>query len=155
VIDYTTKPRSRFVAYHGKLVVPDGWDALDVRATLTRVGEYVGREADTRVWEPALRKHPNPAGLLARLREFHGGDLPGDLETLVLAGGGLTPAHAVDAVILRLPPEVAPALRRDRVAGPLLRRTLGPDECVVARADLPVLRARLQALGVGWEGVGG
>ncbi len=155
VIDYTTRPRARFVAFQGRLVVPDGWDPLDVRAILARVGTYVGREGDARVYEPAVRKHANPTTLLARLREFHGGDLPGELEALVLAGAGLAPAQAVDAVIVKLPTEVASALRRDRIAGPFLRRVVGPEESVVPRGDLAALKQRLAALGIAWEGVEG
>lgn len=154
VIDYTTKPRARFVAMHGKLFVPDGWDPLDLRATLARIARPAGREGESWVYEAELRAHTNTAPLLAKLREYHGGDLPGEIEALVLAGAGLPPVVASDAVIVKLPLEAASALRRDRVAGTLLRRTIGADESVVPRADLDVLRARMAELGIGWSGVG-
>ncbi|GDX82583.1 hypothetical protein LBMAG42_43940 [Deltaproteobacteria bacterium] len=154
VIDYTTKPRARFVAMHGKLFVPDGWDPLDLRSTLARIARPAGREGESWVYEAELRAHTNTAPLLARLREYHGGDLPGEIEALVLAGAGLPPVVASDAVIVKLPIEAASALRRDRVAGALLRRTIGQDESVVPRADLEVLRARMAELGIGWSGVG-
>ncbi|MBM4366397.1 MAG: hypothetical protein FJ102_09275, partial [Deltaproteobacteria bacterium] len=151
-IDYTTRPRARFFSQGSRLVVPDGWDPLDLRATLARVGRYLGRDGDAHAYEPELRRHAAPATLLNRLREYHGGDLPGDVETLVLAGSGLHPVTGEDAVLVRLPHAVSSALRRDRIAGPLLRRGLGADECVVARSDLPALVARLRQLGVEYEG---
>lgn len=150
--DYTQRPRARFFVQGNKLIVPEAWDPLDVRATLARVGRYAGRDGDTHVYEPELRRHAAPASLLNRLREYHGGELPGELETLVLAGSGLHPVTGEEAVLVKLPHAAASALRRDRVAGPLLRRTLGPDESVVARADLPALVARLAQLGVDWDG---
>ena len=153
VIDYTTRPRARFVAMHGKLYVPDGWDPLDVRVTLARVSRPAGREGEAWVYEPELRPQANPRALLARLREYHGGDLPGDLETLVLAGAGVPPALAIEAVLVRLPAEVADAVRRDRIAGPILRRSVSATECVVPRDQLTALRERLAELGILWEGV--
>ena len=153
VIDYTTRPRARFVAMHGKLHVPDGWDPLDVRVTLARVARPGGREGQAWVYEPELRPQANPQALLARRREYHGGDLPGELETIVLAGGGVPPALAIEAVLVRLPAEVADPIRRDRIAGPILRRSVSATECIVPRDQLTALRGRLAALGVAWEGV--
>ncbi len=152
IIDYTTRPRARFVVLHGKMMVPDGWDPLDLRVTLSRVGRPEGREGDAWVYTPTLRAHAQPQVLLTRLRDYHGGELPGEIEAMVLAGAGVQPATAVDAVLVRLPTEVADALRRDRVAGPLLRRQVGPGECVVPREQLGLLKERLAALGVGWAG---
>ncbi|MBM4390270.1 MAG: hypothetical protein FJ090_04040 [Deltaproteobacteria bacterium] len=152
VIDYTTRPRARFFSQGSRLVVPGGWDPLNLRATLARVGRYLGRDGDAHAYEPELRPHAAPATLLNRLREYHGGDLPGDVETLVLAGAGLHPVTGEDAVLVRLPHAVSSALRRDRIAGPLLRRGLGADECVVARSDLAALVTRLRQLGVEYEG---
>ena len=154
VIEYTTRPRARFVALHGKLLVPDGWDPLDVRAALACIARPAGREGDAWVYEPELRAQLNPAPLLARLREYHGGELPGEVEALVLAGSGIGPAAATEAVIVKLPAEVASALRRDRIAGPMLRRTVSVDESVVPANDLEPLRARLAELGIDWTGVG-
>ncbi len=151
-IDYTQRPRARFFAQGNRLVVPDGWDPLDVRATLARLGRYVGQDVDAHVYEPELRKHAAPATLLNRLRDYHGGELPGELETLVLAGSGLQPVTGAEAVVVKLPHAAASALRRDRVAGPMLRRTLSPDESVVALGDLARLVARLAQLGLDWDG---
>lgn len=154
IIDYTQPPRMRFLSMEGKLLVLDGWDALPVRYALSRVAKYAGREQDARVWIAELRTHKEPANLLNRLRQFHGGELPGELEALIQAGSGLGPVVAEDAVLVRLPHAAAAALRRDRVLGPLLRRSLGADEAVVARADLPALRGRFAQLGLTWQGPG-
>lgn len=153
VIDYTKPPRMKFIAFDDKLLVLDGWDALPVRAALSRVARDIGRISEGRAYLPELRPHTEPAALLNRLRMLHGGDLPGELETLILAGSGLGPVTAEDAIILHLPHAAAAALRRDRVAGQLLRRIIGPDESVVARSDLPKLRERLAELGIEWSGV--
>ncbi len=153
VIDYAKSPRMKFIAFEDKLLVLDGWDALPVRAALSRVARDMGREGEARVYIAELRPHTEPASLLNRLRTMHGGELPGELEALILAGSGLGPVTAEDAVILRLPHAAAAALRRDRVAGLLLRRVIGPDESVVARSDLPRLKERLGELGIEWTGV--
>lgn len=151
-LDYTTKPRARFFSEGGRLVVPELWDPLDLRATLLRVARYVGRENDTHVYEAELRHHKQPTALLARLRDYYGGELPGELETMVLAGSGLEPASVEEAAIVRLPAAAASALRRDRVLGPLLKRVLSADESVVSASDLPAIRSRLLALGMGIAG---
>ena len=85
-------------------------------------------------------------------RAFHGGELPGEIETLVLAGGGLGPIRVEAAIVLHIPGPVAHALRRDWVAAPLLARWLSNEQAVVSTGDLPRLRARLTELGLGWEG---
>ena len=70
----------------------------------------------------------------------------------MLAGSGLQPVTGAEAVVVKLPHAAASALRRDRVAGPMLRRTLSPDESVVALGDLARLVARLAQLGLDWDG---
>lgn len=147
-IDYTTRPRARFFSEGGRLLVPEMWDPLDLRATLARIGTYQGREGGTHIFLSELRQHKQPASLLARLRDYFGGELPGEVETLILAGAGLQPVTVETAAILRLPALAASALKRDRLLGPLLRRQLSADECVVDVADLPTIQARLMALGL-------
>lgn len=151
VVDYTTPPRARFLYRRGRIAVPDGWDALTVRAAVERVARYVGREGDERVYEPEARSHADAGPLLARLREYYGGDLPGEIEVLVLSGAQLPPVSAAPAAIVRLPAAAASALRRDWIAGPLLRRALSDEESVVAAADVPALRDRIEALGLRWS----
>jgi hypothetical protein len=151
VIDYTQRPRARFLAIENRLLVPDGWDPLDVRSLLDRVARPLGREADAWAWQPELRPHTDVPALLARLEAYHGGVLPAELEIMVLAGAGLPPATATDAVLVELPAAAAEAIRRDRIAGPLVRRALSPTAVVVPRSDVPALSARLSALGLAWE----
>jgi hypothetical protein len=152
VVDYAQRPRARFIAIEDRLLVPDGWDPLDVRALLDRVARPLGRDGDAWVWRAERRPHADPGALLARLRGYHGGDLPAELELLVLAGAALPPVVAADAVLLTLPDVATGPLRRDRVAGPLLRRVLPTGEIVVARSDVPTLMARVAALGLAWTG---
>jgi hypothetical protein len=154
VIDYSTPPRARFLYRRGRIAVPDGWDALTVRAAVERVARYVGREGDERVYEPEARSHADAAPLLARLRAYYGGDLPGEIEVLVLSGAALPPVLAAPAAIVRLPAAAASALRRDWIAGPLLRHALSDEESVVAAADLSALRERVVALGLRWSDEG-
>jgi hypothetical protein len=166
VIDYALPPRARFLAElpaagtadaalpAGRLRVPEGWDPLTLRALLARVARAQGMEGTDRVYLPELRPHADPEALLAALRLAYGGELPGELETLVRAGARPTSVTGVPALLVRLPEILAPALRRDRVAGPLLRRAVNDTESLVPLEDVPSLRARLEALGVGWDGGG-
>lgn len=151
-IDYGKTPRARFLYRRGRIAVPDGWDPLTVRSVVTRIARYAGREGEDRVYVPELRRHAEPQVLLERLREHYGGELPGEIETLVLSGSDLPAVRSERAWIVHLPPLVAAALRRDWVAGPLLRRAVTLEEIVVAEEDLPTLRARCAALGLKWEG---
>lgn len=151
-IDYGKAPRARFLYRRGRIAIPDGWDPLTVRAVVSRIARYVGREGEDRLYAPELRRHPDPQALLERLREHYGGELPGEIETLVLSGSDLPPVRSERAWIVHLPPLVAAALRRDWVAGPLLRRAVTLEEIVVAEADLPTLRQRCAELGLRWEG---
>jgi hypothetical protein len=149
-IDYTAAPRARFVYRRGRIAIPDGWDALTVRAAVERVARYVGREGDERVYAPEIRSHAEPGALLERLRVFHGGELPGEIEVLVLSGADLPPVVATPVHLIRLPTAAAGPLRRDWIAGPLLKSGLSDTDFVVASEDLAPLRARVEALGLRW-----
>lgn len=146
--DYAQAPRARFCMDQGRITVPDGWDALTVRATVARVARLLGHERGAWIYQPELRAHADPDTLVARLNEAHGGLIPGELEVLVRAGSGLPPVVGEHAWVLRLPEPIAAALRRDPALAPYLRRAVAPQELVVRRADLEAIRARLEALGV-------
>lgn len=146
--DYAQAPRARFCMDQSRITVPDGWDALTVRATVARVARLVGHERGAWVYQPELRAHADPDAVVARLNEAHGGLIPGELEVLVRAGSGLPPVVGEHAWVLRLPDAIAAALRRDPALAPYLRRSAGPNELVVRQADLDAIRARLDALGV-------
>ncbi len=162
-IDYALPPRARFLADTApsgdgptpmaRLRVPEGWDPLTLRALLARVAREVGMEGTDRVYVPELRAHADPEPLLVALRAAFGGDLPGEMETLVRAGARPSPVTGVPALLVRLPEALAAALRRDRVAGPLLRRAVNETESLVPHEDVPALRARLEGLGLRWDGV--
>lgn len=151
IIDYAQPPRARFLYRRGRIYIPDGWDALTVRAAVERVARPAGREGEDRVYVPERRPQPDAVSLLARLQEHYGGELPGEIEALILSGMPLEPARCESAWIVHLPAEAAAAVRRDWVAGPMLRRIVSPTEVVVAGEDLPRLRARLEELGIRWE----
>ena len=150
VVDYTRPPRARFFYKRGRISIPDGWDTLGVRAVVERVARPLGREGDERVYQPELRAHPDATTLVERLRHYFGGELPGEIEALVLSSDAAR-ARVESAWVVHLPPALAGALRRDWIAGPLLRRAVTSEEVVVAAEDLPRLRERLKELGVGWE----
>lgn len=150
VIDYATPPRGRFVYHRGRVGIIDGWDPLTVRACVNRIARLVGREGDERIYALEIRHQAHPTPLLDQLRHWYGGELPGEIEALVLAGSVTDPARVEQAVIVHLPAALAGALRRDRVAGPLLRRPLGFDQAVVDAGDLPLLRSRFTELGIRW-----
>ena len=161
-IDYALPPRARFLAdaaapatddgATARLRVPEGWDPLTLRALIARVAREVGMEGTDRLYAPELRAHADPEPLLVALRTAFGGELPGELETLVRAGTRPAPITGVPALLVRLPETLAAALRRDRVAGPLLRRAVNETESLVPQEDVPALRARLASLGLRWEG---
>lgn len=151
VIDYTKPPRARFLYRKGRVSIPDGWDALGVRAVVERIARFVGREGDERIYLPERRDHADVPTLLARLEAFYGGELPGEIEALVVSGNALVPVRAERVWLVHLPSEVAAALRRDWIAGPILRRAVNPQEVVVDAADLGALRDRLKELGIPWK----
>ncbi len=151
IIDYTKPPKARFLYRKGRVTIPDGWDALGVRAVVERIARYVGREGDERVYLPERRDHADIPTLIARLEAFYGGELPGEIEALVVSGNSLAPVRAERMWLVHLPAEVASALRRDWIAGPILRRAVTPEEVVVASEDLGALRDRLKELGIPWQ----
>ncbi|MCB9795491.1 MAG: hypothetical protein H6741_22525 [Alphaproteobacteria bacterium] len=138
-----------FSLSEGELCVPVGEDALSVRSAVAQVGEL--RAVDAVAWRYTLKPRPSPdvESLLESLRRMHvSGQLPGELEASVLAASGLPDSAVEEAVVLHLPERAAAALRRDRIAGPMLSRPLNATQCIVSRADLPALRARFEALGL-------
>ncbi len=150
-IDYSKPPRARFLYRKGRVTIPDGWDALGVRAAVERIARFVGREGDERIYLPERRDHADVPALIARLQGFYGGELPGEIEALVISGTAMEPVRSERAWLVYLPAEVASALRRDWIAGPILRRAVTPEEVVVASEDLGRLRERLLELGIPWQ----
>lgn len=153
IIDYTTPPRARFTYHHGRITVPMGLDPLPLRALVSRVATFEAETAEGWVYKPTLqrnkeRDNKEPATLIAALSDAYGGTLPGELEAMILAGHGVPPVVVIPSVLLRLPPEIADALRRDRVLSPLFR-SLTQTEIIVQPEDLSTIRARLNELGVG------
>lgn len=151
-IDYAQPPLARFFFEPGRILVPLTWDPLSLRATIERIARPAGVEGDCRVYIPERRAHRDPGEILDRLRGCFGGELPGELEALILAGGGLPPVRAEVAMLVTVPLAAVGALRRDPITGPLLSRWVAPGESIVVRGDLPRLRDRLLELGLGWEG---
>ncbi|MCB9795732.1 MAG: hypothetical protein H6741_23810 [Alphaproteobacteria bacterium] len=142
-----------FSLVRGELQVPVGEDALSVRSAMARIGRPLGGDAE--VWRYALTPRPSRdvESLLETLRRLHvEPELPGELEAAILGANGLPPGRVEEAVVMHLPERAAEALRRDRVAGPMLGRPLTPTQCIVSRADLPALRRRFEELGIGVEG---
>lgn len=151
-IDYAQPPLARFFFEPGRILIPLTWDPLSLRATIARIARPAGLEGDCRVYVPERRPHRDPGEILDRLRACFGGELPGELEALVLAGGGLPPVRAEAALLVTVPLAAVGALRRDPITGPLLARWVAPGEAIVTAIDLPRLRRRLDELGLAWEG---
>lgn len=147
VIDYHGLPPARFEVQDGVIEVPFGEDALTVRAVVGRIGRPLSASAEAHRWELAPSGVPDPDRLLDELRRHHDGELPGELEAAVHAAGGRVSCWVEEAVVLHLPDEAYDAIRRDRVAGPLVARELVRGQVVVDRRDLPRLRGRLDELG--------
>ncbi len=150
-IDYggPTPPPAHFRMVEGEIQVPEGQDALTVRAVLARVAVPTGSGDGHHSYRLAPRPLENPEYTLETLRRHHvEGDLPGELEVAVLAAQGLPPCNVESALVLHIPERAADALRRDRIAGPLIRRQVANNQCLVNREDVPVLRTRLEELGV-------
>ncbi|MFZ5481550.1 MAG: hypothetical protein ACOZNI_32610 [Myxococcota bacterium] len=148
VIDYAKAPPARFLYRRGRITIPDASDTLAVRAAVEQVARFEGREDDERIYVPERRRHASPERLLARLREHYGGELPGEIEVLVLSGSGIGAVTCAPAFVVRLPPGAADALRRDWIAGPLLKRAVTAEEILVLPHDLATLKRRLAELGV-------
>lgn len=146
--DYALPLRARFCMEGSRITIPDGWDALTVRATVARVARLIGHERGMWVYEPEFRTHKDPESVVARLNDAYGGLIPGELEVTIRAGSGQLSVEVESAWVLRLPEAIAGALRRDVVLAPLLRRPAGLTEVVVRNADLELIRARLAQLGV-------
>jgi len=150
-IDYgaPTPPPATFRMVSGEIQVPEGQDALTVRAALARVATPTGARDGHHRYRLAPRLLQNPEHTLETLRRHHvEGDLPGELEVAVLAAQGLPACTVEAALLLHVPERAAEALCRDRLAGPLIQRRVGPNQCLVSRADLPELEDRLRELGV-------
>ncbi len=149
---YDEQPPADFRVQDGELRVRFGEDPLTVRAAVARVGEALPAGPEGWRWRLAPRDITAPDRVLDRLRRYHAGEVPGELEAAVLGAAGLPPCRVEAAVVVHLPERAVAALRRDRVAGPLLAREVAPGQCVVDRADLPTLRERLAALGFRVDG---
>ncbi len=149
VFDYAHPLRARFCMEGGRITVPEGWDALTVRATVSRVARLVGREHGAWVYVPERRAHPDVDAIITRLNEAYGGLIPGEFEIMVRAGSGVAPVEAERAWLLRIPDSLAAALRRDPALAPFLRRAAGVNEVVVRGTELELIRGRLAQLGVG------
>jgi hypothetical protein len=148
VVDYGAGVPGRFQVEGERLVVEDG--QLPVRAALSAVAELEKKDGLRHVYRARLAVHSDPDTVLSRLRQFSTGEIPGFLEARVLAGSGLEAVQAVQALLVRFPATVVSALRRDPVAGPLLIRLVSSTEALVEEAELPILRSRLQELGLRW-----
>ena len=151
VIEYggVNPPAASFLMVDGELRVPRGQDALTVRARLSQVAEPLASTADHHAYRPRPVPLDNPEHTLESLRRLHvEGDLPGELEVAVLAAQGLEPCTVEPALILHVPDRAAEPLRRDRIVGPILRRSVARAQYLVSRSDLDTLRARLAELGV-------
>lgn len=147
IVDYARERRPRFTAEDGELRIATAEDDLVVRAAVLSVAELVGVDSRERRYRPRLQVQGDAATLLARLRGFHEGPLPGELETRVLSAVGTPPLRVTAARLLSVPSVVADALRKD----PLLRAHLvmaGHELLVVRESEWPAVSARLLALGL-------
>jgi hypothetical protein len=147
---YDTQPPAAFRVEDGELRVRFGEDPLTVRAAVGRVGRSLEADAEGWRWTIAPEAVPDTDHTLDRLRRYHDGELPGELEAAVLGAAGQPLCRVVEAVVVYLPTQAAAALRRDRVAGALLTRSVAPDVCVVDRGQLSTLQSRMTALGFGF-----
>lgn len=134
-----------FFVQDDDIVIPFGKDPLTVRGAVAPLGPPPQRGAGGWVIpvQPPARI-ADPARLLDRLRRFHDGPLPGQLEAAVW-GASAADLRLVRALRIDAPPAALDALRRDRVLAPLLRG--GGGVLLVDAADLPVVQARLLRLG--------
>lgn len=158
VIDYggEAPPPASFSMQDGEILIPTGADALTVRAAVARIATLSRREPTTWRYTLSVRPQRDAEALLESLRRLHAEpELPGELEVAVLAAHELPACTHEEAVIVHLPDRAAEALRRDRVAGPLLARALSHTQSVVSRSELAALEQRLAELGVRLEAGGG
>ncbi len=152
---YDEPPPARFGMRDGAICVPYGEDALTVRAVVRRLGPALPDEDRCHRWRLAPPPLQDPDRLLDQLRRYHVGPLPAEVEAMVHAAAGRSLVRVEEAVVVHLPLEASEALRRDRVAGPLLGRDLGNGQAVVDRQHLDELRERLLALGFAIDGEAG
>ena len=75
--DYALPLRARFSMDGSRITIPEGWDALTVRATVARVARLIGHERGMWLYEPEFRAHKDPDTVVARLNEAYGGLIPG------------------------------------------------------------------------------
>ena len=151
VIDYGTEkaPPASFSMVGDELLVPVGEDALSVRSALLQVAEAKGRDDDAWRYTLAPRQTTDVKAVLETLRRLHvDQQLPGELEASVLAVHGLEPVTTETALVIHLPEAAADAIKRDRICAPMLERAVTPTQCLVAEADVPLLRERLAELGI-------
>ena len=86
--------------------------------------------------------------LLDELRRYYEGELAGELEAAILARSDPAQVQLRPSVIVRLSSALAPALHRDRVAGPLLAMRIDDTNSVVDEADMEQLMRRFGELGL-------
>jgi len=146
-INYDRLPPARFEVNDGHVEVPYGEDALTVRAVIGRIGRKIAADGDAHRWLIAPSGIQEPDSVLDELRRYHEGEIPGELEAAVHAAGGRVRCWTEEAVVLHLPDEAYDALRRDRVIAHHVARELVRGQCIVARAELPTIQARLDDLG--------
>lgn len=149
VVDYggPEAPTGRLVAADGQLAVPLGEDPLTLRALVELVATPVGVVAGVRRYRLQPRPVADVEALLYGLGR-HGGALPPEVEVAVRAAQGAEPVVVEPARIVRLPLELADALFRDPVAGPLLLLRVGRAAAVVELPRMAALRERLAVLGL-------
>ena len=144
-IHYGGDAPAAFLVQDDDLIIPFGQDALSVRGAVAPLGPPAQRGSSG--WVIPLRppaRIAEPARVLERLRRFHAGPLPGQLEAVVW-GAASTDLRLVRALRIDAPPAALDALRRDRVLAPLLRG--GGGVLLVDASDLPVVESRLARLG--------
>lgn len=131
-----------------RLFVPRGHAPLRLRRAITAISRAVVQTEEG--WEADLeaRELADPDSVQAVLSAAHGGPLPGSVRIAVWGGLlGLT-LRPEPATLLRIPRALADALLDDAEAGPLLQDVPGQGAVVVTVSSLPLLRARLDKLGL-------
>jgi hypothetical protein len=147
-IDYDALPPSTFSIQSGVLSLRWGQDALTLRALLGRLGPALPPDESGLRWTLRPPPVPNAEALLDQLRRYCEGELPGEIEAAVHAAAGRAKWSMSPVLLVQLPAEQMAALRRDRVAGEILRLSLDEERAVVSPAELDRLKQRLQDLGL-------
>lgn len=148
LLDYSGGPPATLHVEDDVLLVPYGRDALTVRAVAAQVGMPLDPGVHGWRYELAPAAVADPGALLEALAAVHAGPLPGNVEAAVVAAAEAPTVSGEAAWVLSLPASVADALVRDRVLRHTLSRRLDATTCVVAVADVPAVRARLEWLGI-------